>query len=81
MDGCIDLESSVVAHTLTPGTEEETGRLEKGNHFSLQLYKVPGYKRLYLNPMSRLVLWVLYITGEVVECNLVLRECVCAHSS
>lgn len=61
LDGRIDLESSVVAHTLTPRTEEETGRHEAGNHSSLQLYKVPGYKSLYLTPVSGLVLWVLDI--------------------
>lgn len=78
LDSGIDLESSVVAHTLTPRTEEETGRHEAGNHFSLQLYEAPGYKSLYLTPVSRLVLWVLYIPIAVVQCNLELCACVCA---
>ena len=69
-----------MAHTLTPRTEEETGRHqvgEAGNHFSLQLYKVPGYKRLYLTPVSEMVLWVFYITGEVVGWNRELRVHMC----
>lgn len=66
-----------MAHTLTPRTEEETGRHEAGNHFSLQRYKVPGYKSLYLTPVSRLVLWVLYIAGGVVACNLELCVLTC----
>lgn len=55
---------------------EQRRRQGARNHFSLQLYKVPGYKSLYLTPVSRLVLWVLYITGAVVECNLELCACV-----
>lgn len=33
LDGRIDLESSVVAQTLTPRTEEKTGRHEVGESF------------------------------------------------
>lgn len=66
-----------MAHTLTPRAEEE--RHEAGNHFSPPLYKVPGYKSLYLTPVSSLgTLGPLYhrCIGRMYPGAV----CMCAHS-